>query len=280
VLSAAPFNSEAFGMSSLDAQVLSTNSFIIGIADLRGDGCPDYTYHAHVLYGDSVSPSRAPVSGGAITLQGTGFAPRLAVSVGSKSVPLLVNNASQILVAAPAHGDGPQTITISDPVSGASSIMTAALTFGAAATDKILLLQGTNPPTPVGTQATNPVAVQVVASDGVTPMGGATVGWTTTNGATLSVCGGVSSCAAITDESGIASTRVTPAAAGVATITATRAGHLHPLTVGLRHTVSQIVGFGYRNRRALSPYRPGSYSQRANHGASSKHRNTAGWGGG
>jgi hypothetical protein len=121
----------------------------------------------------------------------------------------------------------------------------AALTFGAAATDKILLLQVTNPPTPVGTQATNPVAVQVVASDGVTPMGGATVGWTTTNGATLSVCGGVSSCAAITDESGIASTRVTPAAAGVATITATRAGHLHPLTVGLRHTVSQIVGFGY-----------------------------------
>jgi hypothetical protein len=81
VLSAAPFNSEAFGMSSLDAQVLSTNSFIIGIADLRGDGRPDYTYHAHVLYGDSVSPSRAPVSGGAITLQGTGFAPRLAVRI-------------------------------------------------------------------------------------------------------------------------------------------------------------------------------------------------------
>jgi hypothetical protein len=54
-----PFNSETFGMTRLDAQVLSTNSFIIGIADLRGDGRPDYHYHAHVLYGDSVSPPRS-----------------------------------------------------------------------------------------------------------------------------------------------------------------------------------------------------------------------------
>jgi len=218
---AAPFNSETFGMSRLDAQVLSTSSFIFGIADLRGDGRPDYSYHAHVLYGDSVTPSRIPISGGAITLQGTGFTPGLNVTVGSTSVPLLATNAGQILVAAPAQSDGPQTVTITDPVSGAFSTMTSVLTFGAAATDEILLLQGGNPPTPVGTQATNPVIVRVVASDGVTAVNGATVGWTTTNGATLSACGGASSCSVISDESGMASTWVTPAAAGVATITAT-----------------------------------------------------------
>src|SRR5580658_2312294 len=39
---AAPFNEETFGMSRLDAQILASNSFIIGIADLRGDGRPDY----------------------------------------------------------------------------------------------------------------------------------------------------------------------------------------------------------------------------------------------
>jgi len=50
---------------------------------------------------------------------------------------------------------------------------------------------------------------------------GATVGWTTTNGATLSACSGATSCSAITDESGIASTWITPGATGVATITAT-----------------------------------------------------------
>ena len=223
-LTAAPFNSATFGMSRLDAQVLNSNSFIIGIADLRGDGRPDYHYHAHVLYGDSAIPARVSVNGGAITLQGTGFAPGLAVTVGSVGVPLLATNASQMLTTVPAQSDGPQTITISDPVSGAFSIMTGVLTVGAAATDQIVLLQGgVNPPTPVGTQATNPVTVRVLASDGVTPVNGATVGWTTTNGATLSICSGASTCTAISDESGIASTWVTPGATGNAVITATLA---------------------------------------------------------
>ena len=222
-LTPAPFNSETFGMSRLDAQVLNSNSFIIGISDLRGDGRPDYHYHAHVLYGDSASPPRVSVNGGAITLQGTGFAPGLAVTLGSINMPLLSTNGSQMLVAAPAQSDGPQTITINDPVSGASSIMTNVLTFGASSTDQIVLLQGANPPTPVGTQATNPVIVRVLASDGVTPVDGATVGWTTTNGATLSTCGGASNCLAISNESGMASTWVTPAATGNAAITATLA---------------------------------------------------------
>jgi hypothetical protein len=222
-LTPVPFNAASFGMSRLDAQVLGSNSFLIGIADLRGDGRPDYHYHAHVLYGDSASPTRVSVTGGAITLQGTGFAPGLTITVGTASAPLLAINASQMLTSAPAQTDGLQSITITDPLSGAFSIMTNALTFGAAATDQIFLLQGMNPLTPVGTQATNPVIVRVVAADGITPVDGATVGWSATNGATLSVCGGISSCSAISDEGGIAATSVTPAATGVSTITATLA---------------------------------------------------------
>jgi hypothetical protein len=163
------------------------------------------------------------VNGGAITLQGTGFAPGLTVKVDSVSAPLLATNASQMLAAVPAQSDGPQTITITDPVSGAFSIMTNALTFGAASTDRIVLLQGVNPPAPVGTQAINPVTVRVVASDGITPVSGATVGWTTSNGATLSACGGATTCSTISDQSGIAATWVTPAATGNAAITATLA---------------------------------------------------------
>ena len=217
-----PFNSSTFGMSRLDAQILATNSFIVGIADLRGDGRPDYTYHAHVLYSDSISPARLPTSGGAVTLQGTGFAPGFNVTIGSTGIPLLSTNSSQIVVSAPAQGDGLQNITVTDPVSGAFSIMTGVLTIGAASTDKLLLLQGANPPTPVGTQGTNPVSVRVVEADG-TPVNGATVGWSATNGATLAVCGGSSTCSSISDESGFASTFVTPSATGVSTITATLA---------------------------------------------------------
>jgi hypothetical protein len=222
-LTTAPFNSATFGMSRLDAQVLGTNSFIIGIADVRGDGRPDYHYHAHVLYGDSASPARVPVKGGAITLQGTGFAPGLTIGVGAASAPVLSTNAGQMLVTVPAQGDGLQTITITDPVSGAFSTMTGVITFGAASSDKLVLLQGGNPPVAVGTQAENPVTVRVVAADGVTAVDGATVGWATTNGATLSVCGGISSCTSVSDENGIASTGVTPANTGNSSITATLA---------------------------------------------------------
>jgi hypothetical protein len=234
----APFNQETFGMSRLDAQILASNSFIIGIADLRGDGRPDYHYHAHVLYGDSVTPARVSVSGGPVTLQGTGFSPGLTVAVGSASVPLLATNASQMLAAVPAQSDGPQTITITDPVSGAFSIMTDALTLGAASTDQIILMARTYPPAPVGTQEISPVTVRVVASDGITPVNGATVGWSTTNGATLSACGGVATCSAISDESGLASTFVTPTAAGNALITATLAPGVYSPSQAVSTTIS------------------------------------------
>jgi hypothetical protein len=49
------------------------------------------------------------------------------------------------------------------------------------------------------------------------------VGWTATNSAELSICGGASACSATSDESGIASTWITPAATGSASITATLA---------------------------------------------------------
>jgi len=222
-LTTAPFNSATFAMSRLDAQVLATNSFVIGISDLRGDGRPDYHYHAHVLYGDSASPARVSVNGGAVTLQGTGFAPGLTVGVGTASAPVLATNASQMLVAVPAQVDGVQTIAISDPITGAFSTMSGVVIFGAASTDRLVLLQGGNPPVAVGTQASNPVTVRVLAADGVTPVDGATVGWATSNAATLSVCGGASTCTAISDENGVASTGVTPAATGNSLITATLA---------------------------------------------------------
>jgi hypothetical protein len=217
----APFNSETFGLTRLDAQVFTSNSFVIGIADVRGDGRPDYHYHAHILYGNAVTPGRIPVKGAAILLEGIGFEPGLTVAVGSINVPVLATGGGQMLIAAPAQSDGLQNITISDPVSGAASIMTNSLTVGAAASDTLTLLQGkVNPPTPVGTQAVDPVTVQALASDGVTPVNGATIGWSTTNGATLSACSGATSCSVITDETGLASTWVTPGATGNATITA------------------------------------------------------------
>jgi len=220
----APFNTPAFGLTQLNAQVSASAELLIGISDLRGDGRPDYHYNAFVLYADSVAPPRLGVSGGAITIQGTGFAPGLTASIGTNAVTPLAVSAGQIILDAPAETDGLQSVTITDPRTGNSSTITNALTFGAAATDNIVLLgNGLNPSTAVGTEAPKPVKVQVLAADGVTPVGGATVGWSASNGLQLSACNAASSCSVTTDQSGNASTWLTPAASGTAAITATLA---------------------------------------------------------
>jgi hypothetical protein len=41
-----PFNQAIYGMTRLDAQVRSSINLLIGISDVRGDGRPDYLYHA------------------------------------------------------------------------------------------------------------------------------------------------------------------------------------------------------------------------------------------
>ena len=218
-----PFNSSNFAMTRLDTQVAGSGTFLIGIADLRGDGRPDYHYHAQLLYGDSVSPTRVGVAGGAVTVQGIGFSPRLAATVGDLAATTLAASGGQIVLYAPPQGDGPQSVTLTDPTTGGSTTLANAVTYGAAATDTIVLVDALNPLTPAGTQATNPVVVRVLASDGVTPISGATIGWTASNGVQLSTCGGASSCSVTSDQGGRAATWLTPIAAGTSTITATLA---------------------------------------------------------
>jgi hypothetical protein len=217
------FNSPYFGVTILNAQLLQSTDFRIGIADIRGDGRPDYRYHAHVLYADSASPQRVSINGGAITVKGMGFNPKLTASVGSTAATPLATSAGQMILAVPAHADGVQSLAIADPVSGGSTTMISVLTYGAAASDNLVLLKGLNSATPVGAQATNPVSVQVLAADGVTPVSGATIAWNATNNVQLSACSGASACSVISDESGDALTWLTPSTAGVATITATLA---------------------------------------------------------
>ena len=232
------FNQATRGMTRLDAQVATSTNFLIGISDERGDGRPDYRYRAQVLYADSVSPARLGVNGGAVTLKGSGFAPGLTAAVGSTMTSPLAVSAEQMVLSAPAKADGPQSITITDPVSGASSVMTNALIYGAAPTDTIVLVgSGLNPPTPVGTQATTPMTVRVLAADGVTTVSGATIAWSASNGVQLSACGNASACSVASDPLGEATTLLAPSIGGVATITAT----LAPTAYGSSKAVSATL---------------------------------------
>ena len=237
-LTTSPFNSPPFAQTLLNAQIATSTNFLIGISDLRGDGRPDYQYHAQILYADSVSPQRVGVNGGPVTVLGTGFAAGLGANVGNAAVSALAVSTGQMIVSAPANSDGVQDITVTNPATGGSSVMTGVLTYGAAATDNLALVNGLNLPTPVGTQAGSPVSVRVMAADGVTPVAGATIGWTATNGVQLSVCNGLSSCNVISDQSGNAATWLTPENAGVSSISATLAPGVYSSSPSVVATLS------------------------------------------
>src|SRR5882762_5908678 len=214
------FNSTTWGMSRLDAQFTVTDTFRVGVADFRGDGRPDYFYRASLLYSDTVAPARLSLAGGVTRLNGTGFNPRLLVSVAGNNGNALAASASQIEVAMPSGSlDGTASIQVTDPVSGAFSQMIGALTYGALSTDLLLLLQGAEPATPVGSAAANAIRVRAVAADGITPVSGATIAWSATNGLQFSACSGASSCSVLSDEAGESSSWVTPTATGQSTIT-------------------------------------------------------------
>ncbi len=214
------FNSTTFAMTRLDAQILVPDMFRVGVADYRGDGRPDYSYRASLLYSDTVTPARLSLAGGMAALNGIGFSPGLQVSVAGNNANSFSTSASRIaVVLPPGVQDGTATILVADPVTGAFSQMINALTYGALSSDLLLLLQGTEPATPVGAPAALPIRVRAVAADGTTPVNGATITWSATNGLQFSACNGTNSCSVLTDEVGEASSLVTPIVTGVSTIT-------------------------------------------------------------
>ena len=223
------FNSAFFGETRLDAVFFATTNFRVGIMDYRGDGRPDYSYHARIFYGDHVTPARASVSGStAVAITGLGFQSNDTASVGIANAPPLAISGTQVLVNAPAQADGLQSVSLTDPPTGATSTLTSVLTYGAGPTDIIHLVSGSNPSTPVGGQAANPIRVQALASDGITPVPGATVVFTSTPTVSFSACGSATTCTLITDQTGQASTFVTVLTAATMTITAQLAPASYP----------------------------------------------------
>jgi hypothetical protein len=175
----------------LDAQILQSTTFRLGIADFRGNGRPDFRYNARVFYGDEVVPSRAGVAGGTpLNVQGLGLRSDTRIQAAGLNVPVLAASAKHLIVETPPLPDGVYDFLLSDVNTGGSSNMTGVLTVGAGPTDLLKLITGGNPATPVGGQAPSPITVRVVQADGVTPVAGASVQFTASPAVGFSVCGG------------------------------------------------------------------------------------------
>ena len=215
------FNTLYFGVSRVDAEFTKSEAYKIGIADYRGDGRPDFSYQASILYSDTMNPARLSLAGGVTTLQGIGFRPGLRVDNGASNGTVLKQSATQLEILLPSTLiDGTATVQVTDPVTGSFSQMVGALTYGAAASDLLLLLQGGSQASPIGAQAPSMIRIRATASDALTPVHGATIAWSATNGVKFSACSGASSCSVLTDEAGEAATWVTPTTIGQSTITA------------------------------------------------------------
>ncbi|PYX87488.1 MAG: hypothetical protein DMG68_11580 [Acidobacteria bacterium] len=253
-LTSTAFNVANLGMSRLEAVLLASADFRIGVADERGDGRPDYRYHIRVLYGDKVTPTRTRVSGGnVIAIDGFGFRAGNTVTMGQQSAFVLSVAPNRIIAYAPALADGFRTVVVNDLATGGSSTLTDVLTVGAGPNDSIFLVAGSNPSTPVGTPAPNPVRVKVFAPDGTTPVAGASVNFTVSPSAALSACAGAGSCTVLTDQSGEASTLLTPSSASTFTITAALAPASYSPAKYVQTTV--VARSSSLDIAVLSPYR-------------------------
>jgi hypothetical protein len=221
-----PFNGAATGMTTLMTSFTQPDQLRMVIADERGDGRPDYNYQARVLYADSLSPAAISAAGGTITITGTGFRTGNAVFVNGVAATVSNWSANTIVATVPSlHSLGSSTalvadVKVEDLSTGGTTVMTHALSYTAPVTT-LSLLTAPSGTVVLAQQAATPFAVQVLEGDGVTPVVGEAITFTTTSGAVQFAACGAATCTLPTDVHGIASTLVTPETSGAITLQAT-----------------------------------------------------------
>lgn len=194
---AAPgLNGLATGETWLRVTASGDDMVRIGVADLRGDGRPDYAYKGFVLYADTVEPARLPASGGAITIRGMGFRLADTVLVGGQTAVVTSISPNEITAIAPAAKAGVTgSVDVEvddDPMFYAAAIVSGGVSYDAATGDALTLNSAPMNTVPIG----EPLPFAVTAySEGITPTGslapagGVTIVYTVTSGTAQLACG-------------------------------------------------------------------------------------------
>ena len=224
------FNTITLGMTATGVATTQAEGLRFVIADARGDGRPDFAYQARVLYADTVQPAIASVNGAQIAIDGMGF--RAGNEVKVNGVPATVSSwtATTIVAVAPpqsafpSNSAGPVDIEVIDLSTGATTVMSGALTYDGSAPDLMKLVSAPSGSVQVGSTATAPFVVRVLLSDGVTPAVGLPLTFTASGAAVHFAACNAGTCMVMTDATGLASTMVTPTAFGAVTIQAAAVG--------------------------------------------------------
>lgn len=214
-----PFNGSVVGLTTLPVLTAADSEVRIGLADLRGDGRPDYAYRGRILYADSVSPARLPVQGGQMVIQGTGFRPSIVVSVNGVPAPVTSLTPTTIVATAPASGGvtGSVVVQLQDAVTLGVAAIASGVSYDAEPDDAISILVAPMGSVPIGVP--QPFTVRAMNVTSQTPASGATVIFAVTTGIASLGCG-QTSCSIVTAGDGTATLSLTPSSTALAQITA------------------------------------------------------------
>jgi hypothetical protein len=217
-----PFNGDVAGMTTLPVLTIADSAVRIGLADLRGDGRPDYAYRGRILYADSVSPARLPVGGGQMVIQGMGFRPAISVLVNGVAAPVLSVTPATIVATAPASGGviGTVLVQLQDSQTLGIAAITSGVSYDAEPDDAISLLVAPTGAAPIGVP--QPFSVRALNVTTQTPAPGVTVTFAVTEGMAVLGCGH-NLCSVTTAGDGTVSISVTPNSTVLAQVTASLA---------------------------------------------------------
>ncbi len=213
-------NGSATGESWLQVTTSVDDVVRLGIADMRGDGRPDYAYNGWVLYADTVEPAILPVSGGPIVIYGMGFRPSDTVTVNGVAAQVTSISPNEITAIAPAAGTGVTgsvNVEVDDlPIYNASAVIYGGVSYNAGTGDSLTLVTAPENTVPIGV----PLSFSVTTLNAnLQPAGGVTVTYTVTSGAATLGCGQLS-CAVTAAGDGSATMTVTATGSALAVVTA------------------------------------------------------------
>lgn len=217
---APPLNAYATGATWLQVSPSADEIVRLGIADLRGDGRPDYTYNGWILYADSVLPQHLPLSGGPIVIHGMGFRPSDTVRVaGQKAMITSIspNEITAIAPSAPTGVTGSIDIEVDDlPMFNAAAIISGVISYDAGNGDSLTLNTAPAGTVPIGV----PIPFTVTAlAPSLVPAGGVTVTFSVASGTATLACGSAS-CSVSSTGDGIATMNITAPSAGSSVVIA------------------------------------------------------------
>lgn len=217
---APPLNAYATGATWLMVTPSADEIVRLGVADLRGDGRPDYTYNGWVLYADSVQPQRLPLTGGPIVIHGMGFRPSDTVRIAGKKAVITSISPTEITAIAPAAPNGVTgsvEVEVDDlPMFNAAAIISAGLSYDSGNGDSLTLNNAPSGTVPIGV----PIPFTVTAlSPALAPAGGVSVTYAVASGNATLGCGSTT-CSVLSTGDGMAAINVTAPSAGASVVVA------------------------------------------------------------